>query len=160
MSPLKLLQYNTWANRLIGSTIESFPHELFERSVGGSFGSLKATIIHLLESDYLWMQRWKGIPLADVPTWDVTTFAAINRIWTDIQNEMLEVAEKLSQTPTKNIDFITRKGIPYTLPFEDIVVHLTHHGSYHRGQLTHIIRELGQNPVSTDYFIFCTKYSP
>jgi uncharacterized damage-inducible protein DinB len=157
MSPLKLIQYNTWANRLINATIEPLSNDLFERSVGGSFGSLKATIIHLLESDYLWLERWKGIPLADIPAWDTSTAAVIQKTWNQIQDDMLSVGEKLSATPNQNIHFITRRGIPYNLPFEEIATHLSHHGSYHRGQLTHIIRELGHTPVATDYFLFVTK---
>jgi uncharacterized damage-inducible protein DinB len=155
MSPLKLIEYNTWANRLILTNIETMPQDLFDKSVGGSFGSLKATIVHLLESDYLWLERFKGIPLADIPSWDTISAPAIGKTWNPIQDDMFSVAKKMS--PTQNIHFITRKGIPFNLPFEDIVAHLSHHGSYHRGQLTHIIRELGQKPVATDYFIFCTK---
>ncbi|MEI9918576.1 MAG: DinB family protein [Bacteroidota bacterium] len=155
MSPLKLLQYNTWANRLISTTIEPTSNNLFEKSVGGSFGSLKATIVHLLESDYLWLQRFNGIPIADLPSWNTSTASAINKIWNPLQDEMIALAEKI--TPTQNIHFITRKGIPFNLPFEEIVTHLSHHGSYHRGQLTNIIRELGLKPVATDYFIFATK---
>lgn len=155
MSPIKLLRYNNWANRLISTTIEPFSTDLFERSVGGSFGSLKATILHLLESDYLWLQRWKGTPLAEIPSWDTSSASAIRKLWNPIQDESLSLAEKLS--PTQNIHFITRRGVPYNLPFEEIVTHLSHHGSYHRGQITHIIRELGQKPVATDYFIFSTQ---
>src|ERR1041385_6281116 len=138
MSPLKLIQYNTWANRLIMSSIETMPQDLFDKSVGGSFGSLKATIIHLLESDFLWLERFKGIPLADIPSWNTSNIADINKTWNPLQEEMLSAAGKIS--PEQNIHFITRKGIPFDLPFEEIVAHLSHHGSYHRGQLTHIIR--------------------
>jgi uncharacterized damage-inducible protein DinB len=155
MSPLKLLQYNDWANKLICSNIETYPKELFDKSVGGSFGSLKATLIHLLESDWLWLNRWKGIPLADVPSWNYEDAASINKIWAPIQKEMLTVAGDLEST--KEIKFITRKGAHLSMSFEDIAMHVTNHGTYHRGQLTHIIRELGQAPVSTDYFIFCLK---
>jgi len=155
MSPLKLIQYNIWANRLISTVIESLSNDLFEKSVGGSFGSLKATIIHLLESDYLWLQRFKGIPLADIPSWDTSTASSINKTWYSIQDEMISVGGKISAT--QNIHFITRKGTPFDLTFEEIVAHLSHHGSYHRGQLTHIIRELGQKPVATDFFIFATQ---
>jgi uncharacterized damage-inducible protein DinB len=155
MSPLKLIQYNTWANRQITTIISPLTNNLFEQSVGGSFGSLKATIIHLLESDYLWLQRWKGIPLADIPSWDTSTATTIMNTWIPLQDEMISLAEKIS--PTQNIHFITRKGVPFDLPFEEIVTHLSHHGSYHRGQLTHILRELGQKPIATDYFIFATK---
>src|SRR4051794_37790312 len=105
MSPLKLIQYNTWANRLIAATIEPLPNDLFEKNIGGSFGSLKATLIHLLESEYLWLERWKGIPLADIPSWDTSTASNINKIWNPLQDEMIALSEKLSSHPTQNIHF-------------------------------------------------------
>lgn len=157
MSPAKLIRFNTWANRLIAEQIQSFPKELFDKHAGGSFGSLRAVMIHLLESDYLWLNRWKGIPLADIPAWKFDTVSDIIKVWSPMQDEMVSVAASLENDPGKPIKFITRKGVPYTMPFEDLAIHVANHGTYHRGQLTHMIRDLGQNPVSTDYFIFCNQ---
>jgi uncharacterized damage-inducible protein DinB len=157
MSSSKLLRFNTWANRLIAEQIQSFPNELFTKPAGGSFGSLKAVMVHLLESDYLWLNRWKGIPLAEIPVWKLDTAGDIIKIWTPLQDEMVRVAESLESEPGTPIKFITRKGTPYTMPFEELAIHVANHGTYHRGQLTHMMRDLGQSPVSTDYFIFCNK---
>lgn len=157
MDVLKLLAYNTWANRLVVAQIETFPAEIFERQFGGSFGSMKATLIHVLESDWIWFNRWKGIPLAGIPAWQFVDAKAIHDQWKMIQDEMGDIARTFVTRKDSNIDFVTRKGAPYTLPFDEIVAHITHHGSYHRGQLTHMIRMAGQQPVSTDYFIFCTR---
>lgn len=155
MSSSKLIEYNTWANQLIITQLTTFPPDIFDKLVGGSFGSIKAIMVHLLESDYLWLNRWKGIPLAEIPAWQFTDVASLEKVWTPMQNEMLDLAGKIQ--PGEIIKFITRKGAPYDLAFSDIVAHVSHHGSYHRGQITNMIRDLGQKPVSTDYFLFCTK---
>ena len=150
---IKLLKYNTWANRAVATQVEPFPIDLFEKNVGGSFGSLKATMVHLLESDWLWLKRFHGIPLApELPKWDTSSPATLHKAWKEVQDDMLEVVNTL--TVDKQVEFITRKGAHLIMPLEDIILHLTQHGSYHRGQLTHIIRQLGQQPVSTDYFVF------
>jgi uncharacterized damage-inducible protein DinB len=156
MDVFKLVEYNIWANRLIGKQIESLSPELFDKQLGGSFGSIKATVTHLLESDWLWVNRFKGIPLATVPTWQLDSAADIYREWKIVQEDMLSATQALAVDKTQKIAFITRKGIPYELPFEDLIMHITNHGSYHRGQLTHMIRVVGGQPVGTDYFIFCT----
>jgi uncharacterized damage-inducible protein DinB len=151
----KLIKYNIWANTLIVDQVNSFEESLFTRPTGGSFGSLRAVMVHLLESDYLWLQRFKGIPLADIPNWQITSISSLKNTWSPLQAEMEVLAEKIK--PEEKIDFITRKGAPFTMPFSEIVLHVSHHGSYHRGQLTNMIRDLNQTPVSTDYFIFSTK---
>ena len=155
MNITKFLEYNSWANRLIIDQVETFPSDLFDKKVGGSFGSIKAVMIHLLESDYLWLYRWKGNPLADLPAWQHTNVTSMKKVWYPIQDEMVDLSKNIAAA--EDIKFITRKGIPFTLPFGEIAVHISHHGSYHRGQLTNMIRDLGQNPVSTDYFLFSTK---
>jgi uncharacterized damage-inducible protein DinB len=45
------------------------------------------------------------------------------------------------------------------MPLTDIITHISHHGSYHRGQLANMIRMSGEKPVSTDYFIFSLEKS-
>ncbi|HZY82373.1 MAG TPA: DinB family protein [Cyclobacteriaceae bacterium] len=149
---IKLIGYNTWANRKILAQVESLPQELFEKDLGGSFGSMKATMIHLLESDWLWVKRFQGIPLAPaLPDWNNSTAALLKDNWTTVQDEMLKA---VTDAPDKEIEFITRKGAHLKMPLQDIVLHLSHHGNYHRGQITNMIRQVGHSPVSTDYFIF------
>ncbi|HEX6223261.1 MAG TPA: DinB family protein [Chryseolinea sp.] len=157
MNILKLVEYNIWAHRLIGKQIESMPSALFVKDHGGSFGSVKATIIHLLESDWLWIKRFNGIPLADLPAWHFEEAADVYKEWKPVQDEMLKFAAREAGNLTQKISFITRKGVPYESPLEDLLVHITNHGTYHRGQLTHMIRVAGLQPVSTDYFLYCAQ---
>lgn len=151
------IEYNIWANRLIMAQIESLPQSLVEQDFGGSFGSMKGILIHLLESDWIWLNRWKGIPLAEVPQWKLDDAVLVNKQWKVIQDEMLTIARTFTDSADRKIEFLTRKGAHYVMPFNDIVIHVTNHGTYHRGQLAHMIRTVGQKPVSTDYFIFCTQ---
>ena len=157
MKITKLVEYNVWANRLLTTQIESLSPDLFVKDFGGSFGSMKATMIHVLQSDWLWLKRWKGIPLADLPDWKTETAKDINGIWKEVQDDMLTVSKKFEATPDAPIEFVTRKGARHTLAFQEIVFQVSHHGSYHRGQLANMIRTSGEKPVSTDYFLFTTQ---
>jgi uncharacterized damage-inducible protein DinB len=153
----KLVQYNTWANRRLVEQAIQFSNDQFTKELGGSFPSLRLTFLHLLETDWLWMHRWKGIPLVEIPKdWSTTNARSITAIWTPIQDQMEETAQALPTTPNKELVFTTRKGDTYRMPFSDLVMHVTNHGTYHRGQIVNMIRQLGAKPVSTDYFIFCT----
>jgi uncharacterized damage-inducible protein DinB len=139
---------------MIRRPVEALPIGDFEKTVGGSFGSIKAVIIHLLESDWLWMNRFKGIPLAQLPAWNFANVQEIYNAWDDVQAQTLAALRDLSKIPDAKIDFVTRKGGRYQMPWEEIVVHISNHGTYHRGQITHMLRDLRANAVSTDYFIF------
>ena len=154
MNTFDLIDYNIWANRLICAQVETLAQDIFEKNFGGSFGSMKATLVHVLESDWLWLNRWKGIPLSNVPDWQADTAGAITATWSPIQDEMAEICRQ--RADATNVEFLTRKGVPYVMRLGDVITHISHHGSYHRGQLANMIRQAGLNPVGTDYFIFCT----
>jgi len=154
---VKLIEYNTWANRRLAEQIQLFANHQFTKELGGSFPSIRLTLLHLLESDWIWMHRLKGIPLVAVPhDWSTDDAHAIFTIWMPIQNEMETIVKDLVTNPNKMIAFTTKKGAYFNMPFVDIVIHVTNHGTYHRGQIVNMISMLGEQPVSTDYFIFCT----
>jgi uncharacterized damage-inducible protein DinB len=153
----KLIEYNNWANRRIADQIRSMRNDLFTEEVGGSFPSIRLTMVHIMESDWLWMHRFNGIPLVDIPdNWSTDNAQAVVNIWTPIQDQTLERVQALSTDPGQEIHFITKKGTPFSLSLADLVMHIANHGTYHRGQIVNMIRILGQTPVNTDYFIFCT----
>ncbi|GEO12162.1 DinB family protein [Segetibacter aerophilus] len=160
IDPIKLIAFNTWANRRLTDQVSTFSSELFTKELGGSFPSIQLTLGHVLTSDYLWLQRFRGIPIADIPaTWNTNTVESIMGIWAPIQDEMEASVRELSINQVQKVNFITRAGTAYSLPFADLVVHITNHGTYHRGQIVNMIRMLGEKPVNTDYFIFCTVNS-
>jgi len=46
------------------------------------------------------------------------------------------------------------KGEPFQSPVWQIVLHIVNHASYHRGQITTMLRQLGHTPVPTDLIAF------
>ena len=48
-----------------------------------------------------------------------------------------------------------RNGVRYAQPFSQTFQHLVNHGTYHRGQVVTMLRQLGvQGPPSTDLIAF------
>ena len=46
------------------------------------------------------------------------------------------------------------KGERWTYRLAEILAHVVNHGTYHRGQLAHLLRDSGMAAPSTDYLIF------
>lgn len=154
---IKLIDYNIWAHRRILEQVQTFPQETFTKEVGGSFPSIHLTLRHLLESDWIWFNRWKGLPYLLLPSdWDTNTAESIAQRWLPIQEESrLLMAERLKDE-NADIHFTTKRGAAYRMKVTDVAIHITNHGTYHRGQIVNMIRILGEQPVNTDYFIYCT----
>ncbi len=45
-------------------------------------------------------------------------------------------------------------GTPHRNRLLDLLLHVVNHSSYHRGQLTTMLRRVGATPVATDYVYF------
>ncbi|WP_353721104.1 DinB family protein [Dyadobacter sp. 676] len=151
-----LLSYNIWANRRLTEQIKDLTREEFTGEIGGSFPSVRLTLVHLLEADWLWLNRWQGKPLVLPPdTWDTGSAESVSEIWLGIQEEILRVFEsKAEETMLQPLHFITRAGAALEMPYWQTVSHMVNHGTYHRGQLANMIRILGYKPVGTDLFLF------
>jgi uncharacterized damage-inducible protein DinB len=55
---------------------------------------------------------------------------------------------------TKPIAIRTRSGIETVQPLCDTMLHVVNHSTYHRGQITNLVRQVGGKPRSTDYFTY------
>jgi uncharacterized damage-inducible protein DinB len=58
-----MASYNRWVNGQIFAAATARTDEERRRPVGGAFGSLHATLEHLLVTDQLWLQRFARVPL-------------------------------------------------------------------------------------------------
>lgn len=130
--------------------------EEWDRGTGGSFPSLKALYQHLLESDYRWLWRWKGVPFGEIPAhFVVDGYASLETLWLPQLEEMQTVAgEFIANDAGRLVHFVTGKGLHVTQPWWQTLYQVVNHGTYHRGQVTNALRILGVQPVSTDIFLF------
>jgi uncharacterized damage-inducible protein DinB len=151
-----LIDYHIWATGLITRQVLALPEDKVNKETGGSFPSIRLTLEHLFSADYLWVSRWKGSSQLDFPG-ELGTLAQFVATWKDVQQQMKELAVVVAQQSEQGYRFTTRKGTSHELPFLDVVLQITHHGSYHRGQIANMIRMQGETPVATDYFLFCVK---
>ena len=44
-------------------------------------------------------------------------------------------------------------------PLWQMVLHIVNHGTHHRGQITHMLRQLGQKPVNLDLIGYYRRQS-
>ena len=149
---LTLYDYNAWANgRTLGAT-EALPPEQFLKDLGNSFPSVRDTLVHIAAAEWVWLRRWQGeSPTALIPGADFPTLASVKERFATIERErqafLGSVTEERLAQPFAYKDLA---GNAYRLPLVQSMQHLVNHGSYHRGQITTMLRQLGARPVSTD----------
>jgi uncharacterized damage-inducible protein DinB len=151
-----LIEYHHWAHNKVLQQLSEVPAEDWTKDTGGSFPSLNSLYQHLLGADYRWLQRWKGISFAEVPEgYVVDGYSSLDVIWRPQLDEMVRMAKQfLAADAGRAVHFITGKGLKVTQPFWQTLFQVVNHGTYHRGQVTNMLRILHRQPVATDIFLF------
>ena len=151
-----LIDYHIWAHNKVLQQLQTITAEEWDAELGGSFPSLHKLCEHIITADYRWLQRWKGDAFAAIPeTFVFTGYTQVAATWLPILDEMQTVSKhSFEMDATQPVNLITTKGAKYTLPFWQTVYQVVNHGTYHRGQITNMLRMLNKQPANTDILLF------
>ncbi|HEX7707394.1 MAG TPA: DinB family protein [Thermoanaerobaculia bacterium] len=148
--------YNEWANaRLIG-VMAPLIEERLQAPVVSSFPSALDTFNHIVAAEWVWLCRWKGENPTSFPDWvDHATFAFLQAKLTEVETERRAFLASLNEERLQSeLQYRTLNGQEHLTRLLDLFLHVVNHSSYHRGQLTTILRQIGATPVSTDIIIY------
>lgn len=153
---LDLHRYHRWAHGLTLATVGTLSAEEQTRDLKSSFPSLVATLVHVLSAEWIWLQRWNGVSPTSWPEMpSLKTFAEVEVRWGDIEAEQTAYIESRSeQQLATRIAYRSLKGDPYEDSLADMIQHVVNHGTYHRGQIATMLRQLGYAPPSTDLIAY------
>ncbi len=143
-----LVDYHYWARDRVLDAAEALTPEQFTRDLGSSFRSVRDTLAHLYAAEFAWCARWNGeSPTALTRPEDFPDAAALRRRWRELEAAVRGVVERMGlQGIGTVIDYRMLNGEPRRSVFWHMVQHVVNHASYHRGQVTTMIRQLGAAP--------------
>ena len=158
-----LFEYDRWANDRVLRAVSTLSPERFTQNLGGSFGSLRETLLHILGGDWGWLEYWKNPPrtpaaLSDLRARREAMFnpdafpdvASLRLKWMEVQQEQEEFVNRLSNESL--VELLPLRTTQIRLAY--LMQHVANHSTYHRGQVTMMIRQLGAEPVATDFHSF------
>lgn len=157
----RLFAYNRWANGQTLDSVAPLSAAEFTQPVGGSFGSLQGTLAHIYGADWVWFERFHGSSPRALPApEELLSFAVLRDRWERVQEQQRAFVEGLTaERLAEPLTYVSFKGDTFTYPLGETLVHLTNHGTYHRGQVATLLRQLGKTPVTTDYLPFLRSLS-
>ena len=151
-----LAEFHYWAIRRVLDAAEPLAPEQFTRDLGNSFPSVRDTLAHLYGADWIWCSRWEGESPSGLP--DPKNFphlASIRRAWDAHEPVVRGVLARFGEHGVDQLVEYTRNGVRQAQPFSQTFQHLVNHGTYHRGQVVTMLRQLGVETVpSTDLIVF------
>jgi len=152
-----LLDYHYWArDRIIAALLPITPEE-YTRELGSSFTSIQDTLGHVYSAEWAWHQRWTGVsPTAQLPRETFPDVATVRDLWVKTESDVRGFLEQLGEAGIeRTFEYKTLAGDPGSSVFWHMLQHVVNHASYHRGQLTTMLRQVGRPaPESMDLIRF------
>jgi uncharacterized damage-inducible protein DinB len=152
-----MARYNTWQNRGVYDAAAKLSDTQRKENRGAFFGSIHATLNHILWADQMWLMRFGAAPqpaartipegLTQFEEWDALVrerqrFDAHIQNWAD-GLDALALAGDLTW-------FSGSAGREVTASRALLVTHLFNHQAHHRGQVNALLTGFGINPGVTD----------
>jgi uncharacterized damage-inducible protein DinB len=134
--------YNAWANAKIVELIKQH-EQLLDTEIKSSFPSLRKTLFHIWDAEYIWLQRLKGESIDNWPSKLFDARIPLDKLTANSRSFHEFAKDKddayfLSSTEYKNL-----KGEVFSTSNHGIVMHCMNHSTFHRGQVVSMLRGLG-----------------
>ncbi|SDX32345.1 Uncharacterized damage-inducible protein DinB (forms a four-helix bundle) [Marininema mesophilum] len=152
--------YHVWANERLMAKLHDLPEEICTKEVESVFPTILAVIEHLYITDQIWLRAMQG-----------DTFEQIEKFAEDLRGKIEgkslgELGELFKTVSEEYHRFIAGEDLDRTLILKHpsfgevemslalMVYHVVNHGTYHRGNIAAMLRQLGQASVPTDYVYY------
>jgi uncharacterized damage-inducible protein DinB len=150
-----LYDYNFWANHRILNACTPLTPEQLSRDLKSSFPSVRATLEHIMWAEWLWLERWKGSSHSGSSVEKFADLAAIRTRWNQVEADLQGFVRGLSAADLDRVlTYRNTKGQEFANPMAHMLQHLANHGTYHRGQIIMMLRQLGAKPIDTDLIVY------
>ncbi|WP_149096265.1 DinB family protein [Paenibacillus terrae] len=158
---LQFYDFNVWANEQIFKRLKELPKDAYRQEVQSVFSSLSNVLAHVYLSDLGWIEVFSGKSMNHALTLaEQLKEQTESKGLEEMETMFLELSERFKS-------FLNQKGnIDKPLVIEnpsadlmktrvsEIVPHIVNHGTYHRGNISAMLRQMGYASVSTDYGLF------
>jgi uncharacterized damage-inducible protein DinB len=130
-----MLDFHYWARDRLLEALEALTPDQYNKDLGSSFKSIRDTATHTYAAEWAWHERWQGrSPTALMPSDRFADVAALKSAWQGID---------------RTIQYKLLSGADGSSPIWQMVQHVVNHASYHRGQITTMLRQLGAQPAKS-----------
>jgi uncharacterized damage-inducible protein DinB len=109
---------------------------------------------HILGAEHVWLTRLEQRP-REVAVWPSLTLEECAQLAQENRHTFQAYVDRLTSDSLRRIvHYRNSAGDEFDNAIEDILVHVAMHGSYHRGQVSLLVRDAGAEPRPTDLIAF------
>jgi uncharacterized damage-inducible protein DinB len=151
-----LYRYDRWANDLVFGCASKLTAEQFTRDLQSSHRSVRDTLAHIVAAEWIWLKRWLGTsPAALFDPAEFPDVASLSSKLREVEEDQSQFIETLTDDSLAAlIAYKNTKGERWEYPLGRMMQHVVNHSSYHRGQVTTMLRQLGAEALPVDLLYF------
>jgi uncharacterized damage-inducible protein DinB len=152
----RMAGYNAWQNANVYRCTDRLSDQDRKRDRGAFFGSIHATLNHLLWADRMWMHRFTG---TEKPAGGIPASVGVYADWRQLRRER-EAFDNVIIGWAENLDtqwlegeltwYSGNTGREVTRPKWVLVTHMFNHQTHHRGQVHCMLTQCWIKPDPTD----------
>lgn len=154
-------RYHKWANDRVFEHLKSLPEDLYDNEIKSVFSSIRDVFMHMYQVDGMWLsvmakdelsKTMKVIKQLNEKSQDCDLdgirqlFEELNRQYEAFLGEHEDLDKEITIKHPHYGEMNTRVS--------ELVKHVVNHGTYHRGNITAMLRQQGQKGVPTDYIFY------
>lgn len=166
LAHLRLLAtYNAWMNARVYDAAARLTMQELAADRGAFFGSILGTLNHLVVADTIWLKRFATHPAQHTalePLRQTAMPTALNQILFAELPALRAHRDRLDATITEWIVGLTdadlqhvlhyanTRGVPAKRHFGTLLIHFFNHQTHHRGQVSTLLMQAGEDVGVTD----------
>lgn len=159
-------RYNRWMNTKVYDAASRLTDEERKRDRSAFFRSIHGVLNHILLGDRVWLGRFLGrVPPAGFMAEGIKSldqelesdFAELRRQRDVTDGELETFVNSLTAEALKSELHFVRRGEKASAPMWWVVTQVFNHQTHHRGQVTTLLFQAGQDPGVTDIFAFLNE---
>jgi uncharacterized damage-inducible protein DinB len=164
-----LSEYNAWANDRVLEKAAEVPEAAYYAAAEGlSFGTLHATLVHIMLGELVWLSRWRGEKppellkdgrlAATLAQTEVPMLARLREIWDAKRGKQASFFAMLTdEVVAAPLRYEDQYGNPNQQPLWQLMTHLLNHRTQFRAEAAVRLTQLGHSPGDLDLIVWLRR---
>jgi len=152
---LKYASYNLWANDRVSNLLKGLDASILDKEIPSSFNTIRKTVFHIWDAEYIWLQRLNGLSLSDFPSKQYGADTPVEKFLETSESFKNFVADLPETEFSGDCVYKNLKGAEFRNPRNEIFQHVFNHSTFHRGQVITLLRNAGVTELpGTDFILY------